>query len=98
HVTDSGRRHGTVLPFIALQARLGRKSPSTAIQAEVPVIFVAFDALAVGPGRGEPVEPLLRPPLTERRARLDGLALPTTPAGGRFERSHLMAATDVDAL
>ena len=40
-----GWRDGTVLPFIALQGRLGRKSPSAAIQAEVPVIFVAFDAL-----------------------------------------------------
>ena len=45
-----GWRDGMVLPFIALQARLGRKSPSAAIQAEVPVIFVAFDALAVGAG------------------------------------------------
>ncbi len=31
-------RDGTVLPFIALQGRLGRKAPSAAIQAEVPVI------------------------------------------------------------
>jgi DNA ligase-1 len=44
------------------------------------------------------VEPLLRLPLTERRARLDGLDLPTTHAGGRFERSHLVVAADVDAL
>ena len=55
-----GWRDGMVLPFIALQGRLGRKSPSAAIQAEVPVIFVAFDALAVGPGGDEPVEALLR--------------------------------------
>src|SRR5689334_11089274 len=41
-------RDGTVLPFISLQARLGRKSPSEAIRAEVPVIFVAFDALGLG--------------------------------------------------
>jgi len=44
-----GYRDGTVLPFIALQARLGRKSPSAAIQAEVPAIFVAFDALGLSP-------------------------------------------------
>ena len=87
-----------VLPFIALQGRLGRKSPSAAIQAEVPVIFVAFDALAVGPGGDDAVEPLLRLPLTERRARLDALDLPTTHAGGRFARSHLVVAADVDAL
>jgi ATP-dependent DNA ligase len=41
-------RDGTVMPFIALQARLGRKSPSEAIRAEVPVIYVAFDALGLG--------------------------------------------------
>ena len=68
---------GAVLPFVALQTRLGRKTPSAAIQAEVPVIFVAFDALALGPGDGAAVEPLLRTPLTERRHRLDALDLPT---------------------
>jgi DNA ligase-1 len=93
-----GWRDGMVLPFIALQARLGRKSPSAAIQAEVPVIFVAFDALAVGPGGDDPVEPLLREPLTERRARLDALDLPLVEDGGRFTRSHLSVAADVDAL
>jgi DNA ligase-1 len=93
-----GWRDGVVLPFIALQARLGRKTPSAAIQAEVPVIFVTFDALAIGPGGDEPVEPLLREPLTERRARLDALELPLAPDGGRFARSHLTTAADVDAV
>jgi len=91
-------RDGTVLPFIALQARLGRKSPSAAILAEIPVIFVAFDALALGPGGDAPVEPLLRLPLTERRQRLETLDLPLAGDGGRFARSHLISATDVDAL
>jgi len=91
-------RDGTVLPFIALQGRLGRKAPSDAILAEVPVIYVAFDALALGPGGGRPVEPLLRQPLTERRARLDALELPLADDGGRFARSHLMAAADADAV
>ena len=93
-----GWKDGHVLPFIALQARLGRKSPSEAIRAEVPVIFVAFDALALGPGDGAPVEPLLRLPLTERRLRLDALELPPATDGGQFARSHLVAATDVDTL
>ena len=93
-----GWKDGHVLPFIALQARLGRKSPSEAIRAEVPVIFVAFDALALGPGDGAPVEPLLRLPLTERRRRLDALELPPAADGGQFARSHLVAATDVDTL
>ena len=91
-------RDGTVMPFIALQGRLGRKAPSAAIQAEVPVIYVAFDALALGPGGGAPVVPLLREPLTERRARLDALDLPLADDGGRFARSHLMVAADVAAL
>jgi len=91
-------RDGTVLPFIALQGRLGRKAPSDAILAEVPVIYVAFDALALGPGGGRPVEPLLRQPLSERRARLDALELPLADDGGRFARSHLMASADADAV
>lgn len=95
-------RDGAVLPFIALQARLGRKAPSVAIQAEVPVIYVAFDVLALGPGddpAGDAtVEPLLREPLATRRARLDALELPSAADGGRFARSYLSVASDVDAL
>jgi DNA ligase 1 len=78
-------RDGTVLPFIALQARLGRKNPSAAIRAEVPVIYVAFDVLGLGGGEvsgngsgrngssedgGEPtVEPMLREPTVEPMLR-----------------------------
>ena len=40
-------RDGTVLPFVALQSRLGRKDPSPEILAEVPVIFVAWDVLGL---------------------------------------------------
>jgi DNA ligase-1 len=73
-------RDGSVLPFISLQARLGRKSPSEAIRREIPVIFVAFDLLAEGAGEDEmgvaTVEPLLRVPLRTRRSRLDALDLP----------------------
>jgi DNA ligase 1 len=91
-------RDGNVLPFIALQGRLGRKAPSAAILADVPVIYVAFDALALGPGDTRPVEPLLREPLSERRARLDALELPLVDDGGRFARSHMLAAADADAV
>jgi DNA ligase 1 len=91
-------KDGHVLPFITLQTRLGRKSPSEAIRTEIPVIFVAFDALALGPGGYAPVEPLLRLPLADRRRRLDVLDLPPATDGGRFARSYLMAATDVDTL
>jgi len=90
-------RDGTVLPFIALQTRLGRKAPSDTIRAEVPVIFVAFDVLALG-GGDAPVEALRRAPLSARRARLDAIDLPVAADGGRFARSHLVAASDADAL
>ena len=51
------------------------------------------------PGDGAPVEPLLRAPLRERRARLDALDLPLADdGGGRFARSHLAVAADADAL
>jgi DNA ligase-1 len=93
-----GWRDGTVLPFIALQSRLGRKAPSEAIQAQVPVIYVAFDVLALGPGDGEPVDALLRLPLADRRARLDTLPLELAADGGRFARSHLVEVEDADAL
>jgi DNA ligase-1 len=102
-------RDGTVLPFIALQARLGRKSPSAAIRAEVPVIFVAFDVLGLGPDRGdatncngahasETVEALLRDSLEERRRRLEALDLPLAGEGGVFGLSHLVSVSSADGL
>ena len=47
---------GHVLPFLTLQARLGRKGPTAAVQAEVPVVYVAFDLLAIGPRSHDRVE------------------------------------------
>jgi DNA ligase-1 len=72
-------RDGMALPFIQLQARLGRKNPSPEMQLQIPVIYVAFDVLAHGPGGGAPIEPMLRLPLRERRQRLESLALPEVP-------------------
>ena len=98
-------KDGVVLPFISLQTRLGRKSPSAEIQAGIPVIYVAFDVLALGAGTRDDddtddatVEPLLRVPLHERRARLDALDLPLAADGGRFVRSHLVATDTTDGL
>ncbi len=91
-------RDGTVLPFMALQARLGRKDPSASIRAEVPVIYVAFDLLGIGtPGNGH-VEALLGTPLAERRRRLEMLELPLLDRGGQFALSHLSTADSSDAL
>jgi DNA ligase 1 len=93
-------KDGLVLPFISLQARLGRKDPSARIREEVPVVYVAFDLLADADGAGEdaPVAPLLREPLTTRRARLDAITLPAVLDGGRFFTSHLTVADDAEAL
>ena len=85
------------MPFVALQKRLGRKSPSAAIRDQVPVVYVAFDVLALG-GRGEPVEPLLDQALAERRRRLDGLGLPLVDDGGTFALSHRVSVASVDEL
>jgi DNA ligase-1 len=46
---------GHVLPFLTLQARLGRKEPTAQVQAQVPVAYVAFDLLAIGP-RSRPAD------------------------------------------
>ncbi len=97
-----GFKDGLVLPFISLQARLGRKTPSEQIKTDIPVVFVAFDLLALGPGDDPDgdatVDPLLREPLRKRREMLDGIDLPLVDAGGRFTRSHLGVARDADAL
>jgi DNA ligase-1 len=42
------QRDGRALPFRYLQPRLQRVDPSPELQAEVPVVFVAFDVLAAG--------------------------------------------------
>jgi DNA ligase-1 len=91
-------KDGTVLPFLQLQARLGRKRPSARILAEVPVIFVAWDALALE-GEGDGVmRALLDEPLAERRRRLEALDLPPAGEGGRFALSHLVSVDSVDGL
>jgi DNA ligase-1 len=91
-------RDGSVLPFQSLQTRLGRKSPSATILAEVPVIYVAFDLLGLDTDGDGRLEPFLRDPLGERRRRLDALELPLADEGGRFARSHLIRVDSVDGL
>jgi ATP-dependent DNA ligase len=98
-------RDAIVLPFIALQSRLGRKDPSASLLAEVPVIYVAFDVLGLrrhGTGAATPpdaaVEPLLEAPLTDRRRALEQLGLPLAAEGGAFALSRLSSADSTDAL
>jgi DNA ligase-1 len=90
-------RDATILPFLQLQARLGRKDPDETIQRAVPVALVAFDLLALA-SPGEPVEPLLRLPLRERRRRLEGLTLPAGRDAERIRLSHLTIVDSVAGL
>lgn len=87
-------KDGVVLPFLQLQSRLGRKRPSDAIQADVPVIYVGFDVLALGQG-DRPIEPLLRQPLRDRRRTLESLRLDATPG---FGLAALVDAADIAEL
>ena len=91
-------RDGTVLPFLQLQARLGRKRPSAKILAEIPVVYVAWDAIALDRDGDAIVAPLLDLPLAERRRRLEALDLPLAADGGRFGLSHLVSVDSVEGL
>jgi len=62
-------RGDRVLPFSDLQRRLGRREVPAALRREVPLVFVAFDLLALDG------EVLLDRPLVERRRLLEGLGL-----------------------
>jgi DNA ligase-1 len=77
-----------VMPFHALQTRLGRVAPDAAVMAAVPVIYVAWDVLMVGD------EVLIDHPLRERRARLEGLAVPHPLALAHLER--VRGAAEID--
>jgi DNA ligase-1 len=88
-------REGQAMPFLALQSRLGRKAPSAAVQAEVPVIYVAFDVLALAIDGSPDVEPLLRLPLRDRRARLESLRLDRADG---FGLAALTSASDIEQL
>jgi DNA ligase-1 len=97
--------NGHVLPFLTLQARLGRKGPSAQVQAQVPVAYVAFDILAHGSRSTDRdgaspalVRPLLGEPLVERRRLLESLNLPAVDDGGRFALSHLVTVDSIEGL
>jgi DNA ligase-1 len=80
--------NGRVMPFHALQTRLGRVAPDAALMASVPVIYVAWDLLMAGD------EVLLDRPLRERRERLEALAVPHPLALAHLER--VRGAAEVD--
>ncbi|MFZ2034576.1 MAG: ATP-dependent DNA ligase [Candidatus Dormiibacterota bacterium] len=79
---------GRVMPFHALQTRLGRVSPDAEVMAAVPVIYVAWDVLRVDD------EVLIDHPLRERRARLEALTVPHPLALAHLERVYGEAEID----
>ena len=87
----SGTRGGRVMPFAALQKRLGRKNPGRKVMEESPVIFLAFDLLELEgeDWRGRP--------LVERRRQLADLLL-GIPGGSRFEVASAIRAPDWTTL
>jgi DNA ligase-1 len=68
-VALSGEIESRCLPFAALQKRMGRKTVSEALMAEVPVACMIFDLLYLDG------EVLLDQPLSRRKALLAGLDL-----------------------
>jgi DNA ligase-1 len=84
-------KEGRVMPFAALQKRLGRKNPGPKVMAESPVIFLAFDLLEY---EGEDWRPR---PLSQRRARLAD-AIHAIPGGSAFETSSQVRAPTWETL
>ncbi|AHG88816.1 ATP dependent DNA ligase [Gemmatirosa kalamazoonensis] len=74
------------LPFKALQRRLGRKAPDDAVLAEVPVQFVAYDALAWDGAL------VIDEPYARRRERLASLDWPGPHA--RLAPNALVSTAD----
>jgi DNA ligase-1 len=85
-------RDGRVLPFRALQARLQRKDVSAELLREIPVCYVAFDALA------HDDDFFLDLPLGERRVRLDELLSAPQPALAAAPSSLLAGDGDAAAI
>jgi DNA ligase-1 len=84
-------KDGRVMPFAALQRRLGRKKPGKKILEESPVIFLAFDLLEVAG------EDWRSRPLHERRAKLHQV-IHSIPGGSRFDTSDQVRAPDWETL
>ena len=80
-----------VMPFAALQKRLGRKNPGKKVMAESPVIFLAFDLLEFAR------EDWRSRPLDERRRKLTDVLL-AIPGGTRFDVSPQVQAPSWETL
>ena len=84
-------KDGHVMPFAALQRRLGRKNPGKKVMEDSPVILLCFDLLEY---EGEDWRTR---PLHERRAKLADVIL-SIPGGSRFEVSSQVRAPTWETL
>ncbi|HEX6288863.1 MAG TPA: ATP-dependent DNA ligase [Herpetosiphonaceae bacterium] len=82
-------RDGRILPFKALQARLGRKEVSAEIMEQTPTIFIAYDILY------QDGAVLLDDPLYMRRVRLEDLI---RPYGGEQPLDGVVSGTIMPSL
>jgi len=84
-------KDGRVMPFAALQKRLGRKKPGKKVMADSPVIFLAFDLLEF---EGEDWRAR---PLAERRAKLADV-VHSIPGASAFDTSSQVRAPTWETL
>src|SRR5215212_1408960 len=85
-------RGASILPFLELQKRLGRKTVSDELLASVPVAFVAYDVLYAG-GRV-----IVDEPLETRRRALESLVAQDAAATVRLsEAKRIREASELDA-
>jgi DNA ligase-1 len=82
-------RAGRILPFKALQARLGRKEVSAELLEQTPVVLIAYDILY------QDGVVLLDDPLYMRRVRLEDLI---RPYGGEQPLDGIVSATIMPSL
>jgi DNA ligase-1 len=80
-----------VMPFAALQKRLGRKNPGKKVMTDSPVIFLGFDLLEF---EGEDWR---ERPLSERRAKLAEV-VHSIPGGSVFDTSSQVRAPTWETL
>jgi DNA ligase-1 len=84
-------KENRVMPFAALQKRLGRKNPGKKVMADSPVIFLAFDLLEFAG------DDWRARPLDERRAKLEEVVR-SIPGGTRFDVSPSVEMPSWEAL
>ena len=91
-------RDGAVLPFVALQTRLGRKSPSAAIRDRCRSSTSRSTCSRSAAAATEPGRAAARPAAGGAAPPPRGLGLPLAEDGGAFALSHLVSAASVDDL